>query len=581
LAENKDSTRNTVSIWRKENLLDFILLELDDRVKKDRPTKLSVLFCGLSSYMQHPLNLFLRGESGSGKTYNVVETLKYFPQERIMYLGGLSKTALVHDHGVLLNKNGEPIDLDDRPEKPVRKQFQNDDDFNEALKGYKDEAKAWRQELEESYTLVDLTHTIMVFLEVPDFSTFQTLRPILSHDVTEISFKFTDKVGKRLRTMKVVVRGWPATIFLTVNMRYVEELATRSFSATPQTDELKIMLANTLTNQKNALPWQYCKETAMFLEIKGLIESLSRQIEKSDIDVLIPFLNLNDLFPHQISRDMRDFQHFCQFLKTVTFLYYYQRPQLEIEGKYYLVATVKDVDTALSVYRELFETTRTGTEKRILDFYHKIIVKQDSWLLGNATEEYNKTAKKKVSSDTVRRMLQQLDEIGYVDIRKDVDDKRKDVFAPLIKEEEKEANQRKLDNQQDVKLKLQKGFETWLENLCSKGVFYTMKNSETRPGAWGMESITSEEFSKVVMGENIFSSVNEGLLQSISNNDSTSIPQLSLEETRKQELQHNAAKLEAKNLGIPCPYCKAKGQKMFFANDVDLRAHVTAWHEGS
>jgi hypothetical protein len=35
------------------------------------------------------------------------------------------------------------------------------------------------------------------------------------------------------------------------------------------------------------------------------------------------------------------------------------------------------------------------------------------------------------------------------------------------------------------------------------------------------------------------------------------------------------------NGGISCPYCKARGKDIFFANDVDLRVHVSAWHEGS
>jgi putative DNA primase/helicase len=30
---------------------------------------------------------------------------------------------------------------------------------------------------------------------------------------------------------------------------------------------------------------------------------------------------------------------------------------------------------------------------------------------------------------------------------------------------------------------------------------------------------------------------------------------------------------------IPCPYCKAQGRKMFFASDIDLRAHISTFHE--
>lgn len=36
--------------------------------------------------------------------------------------------------------------------------------------------------------------------------------------------------------------------------------------------------------------------------------------------VVIPSLNLYELFPKEIVRDMRDFQHFTQFLKALTFV---------------------------------------------------------------------------------------------------------------------------------------------------------------------------------------------------------------------------------------------------------------------
>jgi hypothetical protein len=39
-------------------------------------------------------------------------------------------------------------------------------------------------------------------------------------------------------------------------------------------------------------------------------------------------------------------------------------------------------------------------------------------------------------------------------------------------------------------------------------------------------------------------------------------------------------KPEEMGLGVTCPYCKAHGKAMFFSNDVDLRTHVQAYHEG-
>ena len=111
---------NSVEVWRSVDLISYVLSDLEKRVKRDKPTKLSVFFAGLSAYTREPINLFLKGESGVGKSYNVVETLKYFPREDVWFLGGLSPKALIHEHGVLLNKYGEPLDLSEKPIKPKK-----------------------------------------------------------------------------------------------------------------------------------------------------------------------------------------------------------------------------------------------------------------------------------------------------------------------------------------------------------------------------------------------------------------------------------------------------------------------------
>lgn len=597
--ESRALTSHMVNIWRKSNLLDLVQMDLEERVKHDNPTKLSVFFCGLSKDLREPTNLFVRGESGIGKTYNTVQTLRYFPEEDVWNLGGLSPKAIIHDYGVLLNEHGEEIDADDWPIKPHKSDFPDNEAFLEAMNTYKERRKAKKEEMAKSYKLIDLRGKILVFLESPSIETFRMLRPILSHDKQEVTYKYVDSSRRGMPTMKVVLKNWPATIFLTTDMPYVEELATRGFTVSPQTDELKIIEGNSLINRKDALPWKYRVESAIFKEIKGLMKSLKNQTENSELDVIIPFLNLSDLFPHQIVRDMRDFQHFSQLVKTVAFLHYFQRPQLEIDGQHYLTASIDDVKTALALYKEIFETTRTGAEQRILDFYHKIVrvktfcdekgdpVKNDDgtleiddkpmWYLDGLTESYNKTAKKKVSSDTVRRWLRRLDEIGYVDTRKDSTDKRKDLFVPLISE--KQENQRKLDMQQDLKPKLEKGFEMWKENLCSNYAFAYMKNIDaTRPDSWGIANITLEEFSKLVLGENIFVSSKPNVLQSISKEENKPIQQTNPKDSCKAENQQIATNPQDATL-IPCPECKAKGKSMLFCSDADLRAHVSACHE--
>jgi len=54
-------------------------------VKRDEVTKNMVFLTALSAFTREPINVFLRGESSVGKTYNVIEVLKYFPKEHFRF----------------------------------------------------------------------------------------------------------------------------------------------------------------------------------------------------------------------------------------------------------------------------------------------------------------------------------------------------------------------------------------------------------------------------------------------------------------------------------------------------------------
>jgi len=181
------------------------MTHLSRNIKRDDVTKNMVFLTGLSAYTLDPINLFLRGESSIGKSYNAVEVLKYFPKEDVWLLGALSPTALIHSRGRLVDSDGEDIDFLDKPDKNAEKE----------------EQKIWRDRLKNSHYLIELNGKILVFLEAPHIKTFNMLRPILSHDSFQISYKFTDKTSKgSLQTQHVVIRGYPATIFCSTEERY-------------------------------------------------------------------------------------------------------------------------------------------------------------------------------------------------------------------------------------------------------------------------------------------------------------------------------------------------------------------------
>jgi len=208
-------------------LARHIFSDLSRRVKHDNVTKSAVFFTGLSAYLPDPLNLFEKGSSGCGKTYNAIESLKYFPQKDIWYLSGMSPKALVHQKSVLLDIDGNEINLANKPQKPKKRDYRNDEEgFKKVEKEYEQQAQVFSKRLRESYHYINIKNKIFVFLETPNPETMRMIYPILSHDKHRIEYRFVNKTSAGLRTELVVIEGFPTTIFLTTDRQYVEELAT-------------------------------------------------------------------------------------------------------------------------------------------------------------------------------------------------------------------------------------------------------------------------------------------------------------------------------------------------------------------
>lgn len=421
---------------REPELFKNIICFLDKTIKNDYAAKITVFLTGLSAYLPEPINLFLRGPSSIGKTYNATQVLRIFPQEDIWYLGGLSPTALIHQYGVLVDENLEPLEKFEK-QKPDPADY---GPLGRKSRDYQEDLKSWIKKMQEKHRnsreLVDMSGKILVFLEAPNIKTLNMLRPILSHDKREISYRFTDKTSSgKLRTHHTIIRGWPATIFLCSVDKYLEDLATRSFTVSPEESREKIGDANDLTMMMAMAPWKFD-----FSEDEELIRKAIEIIKsnfKPDVlggnihDVVIPF-NLKEYYPYETPRDMRDFKHLIQLIKTVAALHFMQRPRIEAYDKKYVVASRFDVEFVLNLFDLIIESTRAGASQHILDFYHKVVKQREEWKLKDLVVAYNEAFTQKRSRQTIRRYLSTLEDIGYVTTEESEEDKRTVIFKPLI-----------------------------------------------------------------------------------------------------------------------------------------------------
>lgn len=421
-------------------LYEKFMKHLGKTVRRDDTTKNLTFLTGCSAYTSEPINLFLRGESSIGKTYNVVETMRFFPKEDLWLLGGLSPTALIHQHGILVDKNGEVILPSDKPGKEASAE----------------EKEAWRNRLKDAYYLVDLKEKILVFLEAPSYETFNMLRPILSHDTFQISYRFTDKSGKgQLQTQHVVIQGWPATIFCSTKEKHVQDLATRGFSHTPETTEKKYQEANILTGSKAAFPWKFERDFD-FMLLEGYIRFLKNNLEK--VKVVVPYAeHLGREFPSKFPRTMRDFKHILNMIKVLALFHLAQRPILvrkikvevgndvtvpefkEVEERY-VMATKHDYDFVMGLWNQIRETTETSAPGHILKFYHEIaedVAKRNSeFSIEDLTDKWNSKFEDKKSSDAIRTWVDFLCSVGYLTGKVDPNNKKRKLYK-VIHENEK------------------------------------------------------------------------------------------------------------------------------------------------
>lgn len=474
---------NEDEIWKlakNPHLFTHILIDLEGRVKKDIPSKCTAILTDMSAYHDKPLTTSLKGISGVGKTHNVIEASLYFPEEDIMYLGGLSPKALIHQHGILMDDENRPILPEDKPERPLRRRFQRGDEgtqeYDEACQHYRTEIDAWNTRIHNSYRLIKLSNKIIIFLESPSEETYRMLFPILSHDVERIEYKWVED----MITKTAIIQGFPAVTFLSTEQKYMEELSTRSLTVTPESEEGKIKDAMKLSNIQAAFPWKYEGESGSTKMIREVILCIRDKFIEENYGVDIPFTNLYEVFSSEIVRDMRDFKHFLRFLKALTMFYVFQRPILKTEGRSYVLSSIDDVIMALCMYSQIYETTRTGIEADILKFYNDIVMNQTSWYLSDLVEKYNEVHKKKVSSKSVGAWLRMLYDIDHVDIQKDTLDKRKNIYVPMITEKEKVQIVLNLENRSILRSKLEINFKEWIKNVPSKSEFskYRFSNGE-------------------------------------------------------------------------------------------------------
>lgn len=540
--EAQEKFKNALEAYSKNPEVEKLLFDeihntvsqYDDNVVK------TVLYVALSMYAE-PLNLALKAESGTGKTYSTVETLKLFPEEDIQFIGSQSPKVITHLNGVKKAKDGRIIDDAEEPKKPIEKDFKDPQygygdaerkAFADAKKKYIDDKAQWDEDQKECYYEVILQGKTSAFLENFNIETFKMYKSTMSHDHPYIEHPWVDDKGRVHKTRLI---GWPVVIRNAVDTEYNAEQATRDLTVTPSDRAEKIEQSMEISNNVRAYPWKYKQESFDKKIIKEYIRKIRDYVKRGKINVVVPFEGIKDGFSKEVVRDMRDFNKFLELTPTFALFKLFQRPIVMIEGKRYLIPTIEDAINAKTLYDAILSTTKTNTDQRIIDFYNTVVKGTGGISAEDLTDRYNKGRKHPITVARIRQWLQRLAELEWVDIREATErnekgyiDRRYNAYYPL----KNASNTYILQTDVDLKAILEKGFENWLKNtpIQTDTPIIILHIDGTA------KAITKEEMINLIKffggdTQNI-NIVSKGNLGSISKNkpESTSIPEIDVKD---------------------------------------------------
>jgi hypothetical protein len=346
----------------------------------------------ISAWLTEPANLGVEAPSSEGKTWPVIETSRLFPPEDVWLLGGLSPTALIHEHGIL---------VDPASREPLAPRISELEGLLAESSDKQEKAKI-RGEiaslLAKAAVLVDLDGKILLFLDRPNPETLQKLYPLLSHDAFEISYKFTDKQRSGpLRTIHVILRGWPVAIFIRTRGEYDDDAWTQTISrfttVSPKMTPTKYREGVRLRALMRGVPG-FALQKMLRLDEEGWAQEALRLVRSRLLEikngiraaggsprstmVWIPYYKrIGESFPAELGRRMRDSDRFLALIQAHAALNVFSRPTLRCpDGCEYIIAVRDDYEAAAELYFSEEEelSILTGLPRHVIDFFQKVIL---------------------------------------------------------------------------------------------------------------------------------------------------------------------------------------------------------------
>lgn len=316
----------------KEMTLDELADVLSLTIKHDHNNKIVVFLAMLSAYTDSSqINVSLNAPSSTGKSFLATEIAKLFPDEDKVERSGASPTSFFYETGVLIK--------------------------------------------ELNARLVSLERKILIFYEQPNPQLQEKLRALMSHDSRELYYSFTNRVKGTNRADKVILRGYPSTIFCSAGLRLDEQETTRAILLSPEITDEKILAGI----RDQAWRSSNTEEYKTWLESRPERAALKeRIIAIRDIhvdEIIVPDHDgvkqrFREMFPVVKPRHMRDIDHLVQLIKAIALLNVWHRTQQDST----ILATQSDIDQAFDLWKVFSDSQELNLPPVVMQFYRDIIV---------------------------------------------------------------------------------------------------------------------------------------------------------------------------------------------------------------
>lgn len=451
---------------------EFVIRSVKRTIKQEDSLVRQILYTCWSGYTNDQINLGIMAPTSEGKTYPVIEALKFVPKEDVWKIGQMSTKVLVRQKGILVDKDGTTL-------KPVLKEIDQQtiklkDDNNNKGQDYRkkiDQLKERKNQLlEDSKILIDLSGKTLVFLEPPQRELWNLLKPILSHDTEEIEYPYVDRNDKTgFVAKRVVVRGYPACIFCSArdesNWQVWEEIASRFLITSPNMNKTKYEEANLLIAQRKSLPATVLQKIIISDEevqlarecyqyVKQSIKQLRDNRDANDkalstgasYSVWIPYgLILAEALPSDRGIDNRTATRIFSLLNIVALAHADLRPKLIYNHEKMVIATLDDLREVMHITQNL-----AGMPSYKLQFFKDIFCKlyksktevdskdgKQEDRIAVTTKElceyYKQRTNKSITTNNMKTtFLNELENAGYIDCELSKIDNRKYIFWQVI-----------------------------------------------------------------------------------------------------------------------------------------------------